>query len=75
MACTGRRCVIKFQAVGGSAANSFYVYVTHMKSSFSGDSYVNEFYRNGEAQFFAPMRRHWLRRRIRTRAFWYLGDF
>jgi len=36
-ACTGRRCVIS-SALGGSAANSFYVYVTHMKSSFSGES-------------------------------------
>lgn len=40
----------QFQPVGGTAANSFYVYVTHMKSSFSGDPYTNEFYRNEEAQ-------------------------
>ncbi|HEY2760916.1 MAG TPA: endonuclease/exonuclease/phosphatase family protein [Pirellulales bacterium] len=40
----------EFQPIGGAAANSFYVYVTHMKSSFSGDPFVNETYRDEEAQ-------------------------
>lgn len=40
----------QFQPVGGTAANTFYVYVTHMKSSFSGSLFTNESLRNGEAQ-------------------------
>ena len=36
----------EFQPVGGSAANDFYVYVTHMKAD---SGYTNEYYRNKEA--------------------------
>jgi hypothetical protein len=40
----------QFQPIGGTAANQFFVYVSHMKSSFSGSPYANELLRNGEAQ-------------------------
>ncbi len=39
----------KFQPVGGSTSNAFYVYVTHMKSSASGVLFTNESLRNMEA--------------------------
>jgi predicted NAD-dependent protein-ADP-ribosyltransferase YbiA (DUF1768 family)/endonuclease/exonuclease/phosphatase family metal-dependent hydrolase len=39
----------EFEPVGGSASNSFYVYVTHMKSSASGALFANESLRNQEA--------------------------
>ena len=40
----------KFQAIGASAATSFYLYVSHMKSSSSGDDAVNQADRDAEAK-------------------------
>ena len=39
----------EFEPVGGTAADIFYVYVTHMKSSSSGSLFTDETYRSEEA--------------------------
>ncbi len=61
----------EFQPVGGTADDIFFIYVSHMKSSSSGDESVNETDRNNEALL--------IRQDAATLPSWasilYVGDF